>query len=458
MVATSILAEFVSGLAYDSLPERVKKRACECLLDLLGAVLSGLPTESSRQGVQLVRLFGGLPQATVVGRALRTSAPLAALANGISAHAQDIDDAHRFATGFHPGATVIPAALAAAELAGSCTTEFLVALVAGYEVGGKVGRAINPSHRYRGFHSTGTVGCLAAAAAVARILHLTPRETASALGIAASQAGGLFAFLRGGAQTKHFHAGHAAYAGVVSGTLASLGFMGPSAVLEGEDGFCRAYADEFREEVLTRDLGSSFEIEQTYFKPHAACGHAFSAIDAALALRAGLPRSLDEVVQIRVRTYRAAAVLTNRRPSTPHGAKFSIPYCVAVALLRGRVSLAEFQPESLADKEVIRLASRTVVEEDPAMTQAFPTVRPAVVEIILSSGARMDARVDIPRGMPENPLSPEDLEAKFAASAGPVVGADRAARIQQLIRTLPEAESLNPLMSLLFERADAGGD
>ncbi|MFW6289813.1 MAG: MmgE/PrpD family protein, partial [Mariniphaga sp.] len=294
--ATIILSDFVSNLRFDQVPETTVEKARMCMLDYLGAVYAGVQTREASLARGFAGKLGGNPQATVAGTGGgKSSSPLAALVNAVTCHALELDDAHRYATGLHPGATIIPAAMAAGEHL-SCTAERIwLAIIAGYEVAGRVGRAINPSHRYRGFHSTGTVACLGAAAAGAKLLGLDTKKTAWAIGISGSLAGGIFEFLAEGSMNKLLHAGNAASSGITAALLANDGFTGPTTVIEGKEGFCRAFSDEYDISKITRGIGGDYEIDATYFKPHASCGQSFGAIDAVLELRPDIEPVMKDI-------------------------------------------------------------------------------------------------------------------------------------------------------------------
>ncbi|MDN5347556.1 MAG: hypothetical protein PWP65_1120 [Clostridia bacterium] len=446
---TAELSAFTSALSYARIPEPALERARLCLLDYLGAALAGSRSREAGLARAFVARVGGNPQASIIGTDLKTSVPLAALANGVAGHVYEVDDAHRYATGLHPGATVIPAVLAAAEYCDSKWGDLLTAIVAGYEVAGRVGRAINPSHRYRGFHSTGTVACLGAAAGVARILGLGAKETAWALGLAGSMAGGLFEFLQDGSMSKLLHAGHAAAAGVTAALMAAEGFTGPSTVLEGKEGFCRAFADEYNLELLTQGLGERFEMENVYFKRHAACGHSFAAIDAALELRRQLQGKEKEIRRVTVKTYRAAAVLDKKKPETTREAKFSLPFVIALAIIKGRAGYFDFVPANLQDQEVLALAAKVDVSEDAEINSTFPQKRTAVLEIEMQNGDKLAHSVDIPRGMPENPLSKEEVVEKFKSLAGIILSEVEVVKIAGEVLGAENDGKVSSLLSLI---------
>lgn len=420
MTISQEFAAFASGLRWGGLPEGVRRRARLCLLDMLGATLAGSGTPTAELAAGLAARYGAGGGAQVIGRAQRANAPFAALANGIAGHALELDDGHRYAIGLHNACTATPAALAVAEEQDDDLERLLAALVVGYEVAGRVGTALNPAHRRAGFHSTGTIGPFGAAAAVAYLRDLPSEPFARALGIAGSAAGGIFEFLSDGSTSKHFHGGHAALAGVLAVDLAAGGMTGPLSIFEGREGFYRVYGGVGDPRAMTDGLGARYELEQVYFKLHAACGHNFGPIDATLELRGRA--GPEEVERVVVRTYRAAAILDERRPRTKAAAKFSIPYCVAAAWVHGRATEELFGERFLADPGLQGLAARVEMVEDPELEAEFPRTRAARVEVELRDGRRLEAYVDVPRGMPERPASEAELVAKFSGLAEPVIG------------------------------------
>lgn len=411
---TRTLAEWVAGP--HSLSAATAAMARRCVLDWLGAGFAGCSLPAGAVAARLAARLGGPAEATVLAGG-KVACTGAALANGVASHAVEMDDLHR-ASVMHLGTVTIPAALALAEGEHCPGHRFLEAVVCGYEVGARVAEAAGPAH-YRFWHVTGTAGTLAAAAAGSVILGLTAHETLNALGNAGTLSAGLWEFLTDGAMSKTLHAGRAADTGVLCALLAREGFTGASAILEGEKGFLRAMAGGGDPARLTEGLGSGYRIDRNSFKLHAACGHTHPAIDAALELKrqGAVPAEIDE---IRVRTFRTALDVTGiRDPRNPYQAKFSLPFCVALALIRGRVGLDDFTPTALADQAVRDLAGRVVLEEDHANTATYPSLWQATVVISSAGRRRREARVEAPRGSPENPASDEEITEKFSRlSAG----------------------------------------
>lgn len=447
MTLAEQFAEFTTSLAWETLPVAVQRQARLCLLDMLGATLAGAATATSTIGAQLARQYASADGAQLIGQPARASVPLAALANGMTCHALELDDGHRYAIGLHNGATTLPAALAVAEDEDRCLGDLLAATVAGYEIASRIGTAINPEHRRRGFHATGTVGVFGAAAASGYLRGHSREHLARALGIAGSAAGGVFEFLRDGSTSKHFHAGHAALAGVLAADLAAAGLTGPLSILEGREGFLRVYSSVADPSGLVEGLGERYAFLDVYFKLHAACAHIFAPIDATLELRA---RAGDQgqVEQVEVATYHAAAILNERAPRTAAAAKFSIPYCVAAAWHRGEVGMDCFTPAALHDPIVGALAQRVEVREDPALEACFPAVRAARVRIRLRDGRQLEAQVDVPRGMPERPATADELARKFLSLAAPCIGLMQAEQLRQMVLEAAPGLPVRELLAL----------
>ena len=430
---TRTLAEWVAG--QHSLSAATAAMAKRCVLDWLGAGFAGCSLPAGGIAARLAAHLGGPAEATLLAGG-RVACTGAALANGIASHAVEMDDLHR-ASVMHLGTVTIPAALALGEREHCPGRRLLEAVVCGYEVGARVAEAAGSAH-YRFWHVTGTAGALAAAAAGSVILGLAARETLNALGNAGTLSAGLWQFLTDGAMSKTLHAGRAADTGVLCALLAQEGFTGASAILEGEKGFLRAMAGGGDPARLTEGLGGGYRIDRNSFKLHAACGHTHPAIDAALELRrrGEVPGEIDE---IRVRTFRTALEVTGiRDPRNPYQAKFSLPFCIALALIRGRVDPDDFTPAALADQAVRDLAGRVVLEEDDAGTAAYPSLWQATVVISSAGRRRREERVEAPRGSPENPATDREITEKFMRLSAGRVSADRREALLKAVAALDD--------------------
>lgn len=449
MTLTRTLAEFITATRFDDLPTEAVVMTRRSILDWLGSALRGGTTEPARIAHKVASRAMPGKDSTVLATGETLSALGAAFVNGTASHIIELDDLHQAST-FHPAAPIIPAALAVAERRNARGRDLIRAVALGYDVGIRVAEAVNPSH-YRYWHPTATCGVFGAAAAASALLDLSPEQVVHALGTAGTQAGGLWEFLADGAMSKHLHAGMAAHDGILSADLAAAGFTGASRILEGPRGFFAATADPAHPERVTAGLGRDFKIVENGFKLHACCGHTHTAVDAALLLReriAGRP-----IERIDIDTYRVALDITdNPAPRTPYEAKFSIQYAVAVALLDGRAGLEQFTEERLAGDDIGALLSRTSASENPERTARYPAVWASHVRVTLSDGTVLEETVEHPKGMPANPLTDDEVAAKFHDLADPVVGHHTAARLVEEVNRLPDDPPVVDLILPLVQR------
>ena len=444
-------AAFCNATRFAELHPTVVHQAKKLILDLVGVALGGYTMMDFPQLVvgYLVDL-GGRPEATIIHTKAQFPAINAALANAACAHALDMDDGHRFAA-LHPGTVVIPAALAAAELVQASTREFIAGVVAGYEIMIRIGMAINPSSLNRGFHATGQTGPFGAAAACSCILGLNEEQTVGALTLAGLQGSGILQVNHDvvGATAKPLNPAKAASSGLLAALLARKGARGPSAIFEGKDGFLQAFADEVDSDLLTRDLGDTYQILNAYTKFYAACRHVHAPLDAALSLRSQSGLDLNEIRQITVRTYPAAIRLAGiARPTTPSAARFSIPFSVALALTLGDAGANKYTNRNVEDQAIQGLAERVVLEEGDKWARLYPNKRGATLTITDARGRTETAEVDLARGEPENQASWEELYDKFIANATLLVTEEEASRLGDIIAGLEEG-SVNDLTALI---------
>jgi len=417
-----LLAGFAASIDAATLPEDTAASYRIALLDLVGAWIVGRDTDSAR-------VFGAVRgEGSGTGDLLLAAAEAAA-----AAHALELDDVHSDVTGWHPSVAAVPPLLALGQRTPLHGADVLAGMVAGWEVGGRIGASITPAHRLRGFHATGTVGTIAAAASVGRARGLGAGLLAQALGLSTSLASGTFGVLAGAPQAKHLHAAHAALAGLLAVDVAVAGLPGPVGALDAPEGFLRAFSDgEHDHERLTRPLGAPWEIDRLMIKVHGCCAHSFGAIDAAHELRLAHPDVIDGDGPIDVHTYAAAAVLDDLRPTDPVGARFSIPFCVAQALHayspEGVLDLAAFDESELGREDLLRTAARVRVHRWDESDAAFPTRRRTRVV-----AGDVSAEVEQPRGMPENPVSREVVRAKFAGLVTPRLGRERTEQVAALV-------------------------
>lgn len=424
------------------LPPGLLHHAKRAVIDLHAAMIAGARSEPA---VLLERALVEELDRGAARLALGRPAPAraAALVNGTAAHALEVDDIYREGI-FHPGAPTIPAALALAQANDASGTDFLRAVVAGYEISTRIAAAMGRAH-YRYWHSTGTIGCFGACAAAADILGLDQQRFAHALATAATLAAGLQQAMRGDSMSKPLHAGRAAEAGVIAALAARAGATGALDVLEGEAGFGRAMSDTLDWEPALATLGRDHHIERITFKNHACCGHAFAAIDGALALKERMRLAARDVSHVRVATYRAAVeVAGHEAPRTSAEARFSLRYVVAHALAHGSVRPAAFEPAQLVDPATRELMRRIEIEVDPELDRAFPAQRAARVSIETADGRRAEHLQPTRVGDPEQPLTDAQLDEKFLELVSPVLGGEGARALLARLWRLDEESSLRP--------------
>jgi len=432
------LVDFVLGLELGSLPDTVIEAAGLALTDWLGAALRG-STEPLADALDAVLVAaGGHPQATVLGRGRRTSALLAALANGAHGHALDFDDTH-LASIVHGSAPVAPAVLALAEWRRRPGSEALAAFVAGFEVETRIGRVIGPRLADRGWHVTALLGHFGAAAAAGKLLGLTAQELGRALGIAGTQAAGLEQSL--GTMCKPLHPGKAAMNGILAALLAREGFTGPTGILDERSGLAGTFVGITDLTPALEDLGKRFELLDNSTKLYAACHLLHATIDAGRAIRERSAPPPEAIATVECHVHPLAVkVAAIPEPRTGLEAKFSAAYCAALALTRGEASESEFMAP---DPDLVGLAGRIRPVADPAL--GIPEAR---MRVRLHDGRVLDEVVRAARGTPGRPVSRHEVEEKFLRLAGVVLPAAQVGRLLETLRHLHALPDIGALAAL----------
>lgn len=448
-----LLAEFAARTRFADLPETALADTERAVLDWLGSALAGALEPPASIAQRLVAGFGASDQATVFG-AGRASAAAAALANGVASHVLELDDIHKGST-VHAAAAVVPAALAVAEREHAGGESFLLAVALGYEAALRIGEAVNPSH-YAFWHPTGTVATFGAAVAAGSLLGLDATAMGHALGTAGTQAAGLWEFNADGAMSKHLHPGKAAMNGVLAADLARLGFTGASRILEGERGFFRATSNEARAAAVTDGLGTRWKVSENCYKLHSCCGHTHSAVDVALEYRDSPDwQGPDAVASVEVETYGPGyQIVREANPRTPYQAKFSLAYCVAVALAEGRVGLGQFSADrfseaGVADPVLRSLLDRIRVTVSPELTARYPAEWGTRVRFTGRDGRSAVRSAAFPRGNPENPVFTATLEEKFRDLVAPCLGPLVAEQAIETVRGLRDRADIAEAFSAL---------
>jgi 2-methylcitrate dehydratase PrpD len=407
------LASFLSALRFDDLPDEVVERTKELFLDWVASALAGKNARPVRIFEQFAETMGPAEGPSEILPSRRRTSPLfAALVNGAASHVVEQDDLHN-ASVFHPATVVFPAALAAAQHTGASGRDLITASVAGYETGVRVGSYLGRSH-YKVFHTTGTAGTLAAAAAVSHLLGASEEVMLHALGSAGTQAAGLWEFLRDAADSKQLHTAKAASDGLLAAYVARDGFTGATRILEGEQGMAAGMSSDAEPERLVEGLGERWAVPETSFKFHASCRHTHPAADALLAGMKEHELAADQVSGVRARVHGAAIDVLGpvSDPRTIHQSKFSMGFVLALIAARGSAGIDDFTEEALEDPELREFSERVEMVFDPEVDAAYPRRWIGLVEIETAGGGRITSRVDVPKGDPGNTLSREELEEK----------------------------------------------
>lgn len=431
---TAALARFAATLDAETLPEAARHAVRLAILDTLAAGRYGVPepwTRMVREWAEETPPAPGQPGlARIWGERKATLRPAdAALVNGVAAHAFELDD---FLAKLHPGAVVLPAALAVGEAQGASLADIEVATAIGYEAMIRTSLALDPNKaRLRGWHLTGVAGPIGAALAVGRLMNLTEEQMRWALGLAATQGAGLFAFNADGAMSKRLHPGKAAHAGVLAAELAAKGFTGPATALEVQDGgYLRAFSDDWTIEPLVEDLGRAWRLEQTNFKPYACCGSVHAYVDAAKQIREqiGGPPAPDQPVKAGVARVVDVQCGYDYKPGATLNSQMSLRYCLAVALLDGEALPAQFRDDRIADPAVTELAQRIELAPDAELDGLYPTHYSGWAEV---GGVR--AFVKDPAGSTANPNREAALRSKAHALFADLQQADAGRKLEAIV-------------------------
>jgi 2-methylcitrate dehydratase PrpD len=440
------LARFALGLRWADVPADVLDLARGHWLDALGIALASSRTDFGAAVHGAGRALGAGAESTALGFGTRLRAASAALVNGTLAHGLDFDDTHVAAV-YHASAPALAAALAAGEAAGADGRSTLLAFVAGLELGCRLAGAAPGAFHDRGFHPTSLCGTFACAAVAARLAGDSETALVNALGLCGSQAAGILELRE--SWLKRLHPGWAAHSGLVAAALGRHGFRGPATVFEGPQGFFASHLGSVPEGARSpvHDLGTTWASRGIALKPYPCCHFIHAFVDAALALREGVRvediERIDCPLTDRLQPLVGEPRERRIRPPTLYDALFSVPYVVALALVKGRVDVAAFYDEPLDDPRVLTVAGKVFCPDDPGSD--YPRHFPGEVRITLRDGRRLVRREPVSRGAPERPLTPGEIEAKFflnATRAVPDVQAKRIAEMAWNIETLPAVNAL----------------
>jgi 2-methylcitrate dehydratase PrpD len=449
---TRALAEFVADLRYDDIPAHVVEGAKDLMVDWFGSALAGKGARPVVALEEFARAMGpGDGPSEILSSGGRTSPLFAALINGASSHVAEQDDVHNGAV-FHPGTVVFPAVLAVAQAEGASGRELLTAAIAGYEVGIRVGEFLGRSH-YKIFHTTGTAGTIASAAAVARLLGLDADATQHALGSAGTQAAGLWEFLRDAADSKQLHTAKAAADGLLSAYLARSGVTGARRILEGDQGLAAGTSTDSDATRLTDRLGARWATVETSYKLHASCRHTHPAADALLSVMEQERLTHDRIARVTARVHQGAIDVLGQvgEPTSIHQAKFSMGTVLGLIAVHGSAGLDDFE-HALDDTRVSSFRDRVRMVLDDEVDAAYPRHWLGRVDVETTDGRTLRGRVDVPKGDPGNALSRAELEQKamrLSRFSGAANDSEVRAAIERILRLDSETSSPRPPYLLL---------
>ena len=450
---SQVVGRFAHGLSLAAVPRHVIDKAKLVFLDTIGVALASSTMDFGRMVAGVAQKLGGAAESHLIGSSVRVAAANAVLANGTLAHGLDYDDTLEEAI-VHTGCCAGMTALAVGEALGISGHAFLEAAIAGTEVMCKVGLVAAGKFHARGFHPTALCSTFGAAAAAGKLYGLDISRWTDAFGLCGSQSSGIIEYLADGSWTKRLHPGWSAHGGIIATLLAREGFRGPGTVFEGTHGFYRSFggANDYPFEKLA-ELGKVWEIPRLTFKSYPCGSISHPYMDCALKLKQKYSFNPESVVEVVCRTAEGPVhrlwepLADKQRPVSSYGAKFSLPYSIAVMLIRGRAGLEEFTDEAIRDSRVLDLAKKVGYELDPTID--YPRHFSGHVKIKLKGGTVLEENQPYPRGGLEEPLLPEEIEDKFRANARLALADVRVERIIDAVRQIEQLSSITSLADLL---------
>jgi 2-methylcitrate dehydratase PrpD len=447
------LGKFVSGLRLAEVPSEVVEKAKLVFLDTLGVALASSTMDFGAMVTRVAQKLGGAPQSTVIGSKNKVAAANAVIANGTLAHGLDYDDTLEEAI-VHTGSCAWMTALAVGEEVNASGQAVLEAAIAATEVLCKVGLVAPGKFHARGFHPTAVCSTFGAAAAAGKLYGLMPAQWSDAFGLCGSQSSGIIEYLGDGTWTKRLHPGWSSHGGVIATLLSREGFRGPGKVFEGTHGFFHSFGgqSEYRFEKLT-ELGKAWEIPRLAFKSYPCGSISHPYMDCALKLKRKYAPAPEKISEVVCRTAEGPVhrlwepLADKQKPVSSYGAKFSLPYSIAVMLVRGRAGLEEFSDGAIRDESVLALARKVRYVLDPTID--YPRHFSGHVKIILNDGTVLEENQAHPRGGLEDPLLPAEVEEKFRANARLALPPANVEKVLELVRQLERLTAIAQLTDQL---------
>jgi 2-methylcitrate dehydratase PrpD len=450
------VGRFASGLKFTDVPTDVIAKAKLVFLDTLGIALASSTMDFGAMVTRVALKLGGDKQSVVIGSPHQVAAANAVLANGTLAHGLDYDDTLEEAI-VHTGSCAWMTALAVAEANQATGKALLEAAIVGTEVLCKVGLVAPGKFHARGFHPTAICSTFGAAAAAGKLYCLDSGQWVDAFGLCGSQSSGIIEYLADGTWTKRLHPGWSAHGGVIACLLAQEGFRGPARVFEGTDGFFSAFGGkiEFRFDKLL-ELGRQWETPKLAFKSYPCGSISHPYMDCAFKIKQKHAPAPEQIAEVVCRTAEGPVhrlwepLADKQKPVSSYGAKFSLPYSLAVTLVRGRAGLEEFTDAAIKDSAVLKLAARVRYELDPSID--YPRHFSGHVKVIMADGKIFEENQAHPRGGLEDPLPPAEIEEKFRANARLALAVESGEKIIDAVKHLEQLPSVGGLTELLVRR------
>jgi len=434
---TARLASFIVNTDAAKIPQRAYDHAKIAFMDWVAVTFAGKDDPLVKKLIDYATMMGGNEQAIIVGHNIRRDVSSAALINGSASHALDYDDTLVSFLG-HPSVTLFPSLLALSEWRGKSGKDFLTAYLIGLQAGGTIGACASLDHYLAGWHATSTLGHLASAAACARLLGLDKKRTLYALGIGGTQSSGLKRVF--GTMCKPFHAGRSSQSGLMAALLAELGFTSAEDILEGPQGFFEAFKGKVNEDIIGL-LGLGWDVQNLSQKYHASCHATHSPLEAALSVIKGENIALDDIKTITVHASTLSLQAAGKtEPATGLEGKFSIPYCVANALLRGETGMQAFTDEKVKDPRVRVLMKKIKVIDDPEIKALE-----SLVEVEIHDGKTYKAFSDILQQIPPLEVKKERVVGKFLDLCEPVLGKKKSMRMKKQIEGLDTIQDMGDI-------------
>jgi 2-methylcitrate dehydratase PrpD len=446
------IGRFAGGLKVADVPSGVVAKAKLVFLDTLGIALASSTMDFGAMVTKVAQKLGGARDSLVIGSPIKVAAANAVIANGTLAHGLDYDDTLEEAI-VHTGSCAWMTALAVGEEVGASGAAVLEAAIVGTEVLCKIGLVAPGKFHARGFHPTAICSTFGAAAAAGRLYGLTLDQWGDAFGLCGSQSSGIIEYLADGTWTKRMHPGWSAHGGVIATMLAKEGFRGPAKVFEGTHGFFSAFGgkNEYRYEKLL-ELGKDWEIPRLTFKSYPCGSISHPYMDCALRIKQKYSPAPEKITEIVCRTAEGPVhrlwepLADKQKPVSSYGAKFSLPYSIAVMIVRGRAGLDEFTEEAIRDPAVLNLACKVRYELDPTID--YPRHFSGHVKVFMQDGTLLEENQPHPRGGFEDPLPPAEIEEKFRANARLTLPAGK---VEDVIQAVNRLEAL-PAITILTDK------